>query len=166
MSGDNLGTLTPPTAAAHAWLSSHLGHVVHCSDWLTISQERIVTFAQATGDHQWIHVDVERARRESPYGSTIAHGYLTLSLYPLLRGLIDGGKPMLPGMTNVINYGLNKTRFPAALLCGSRVRARCTLNSVEIIGPNSLQMIEQVAMEVEAQPKPACVAEAIMRIGF
>lgn len=158
--------LTPATAAALAWLNARLGKVVHTSDWFAITQERIQKFAEATADHQWIHIDVERAKRESPYKGTIAHGYLTLSLYPALRGLVDGGKPMLEGMQNVINYGLNKTRFPAPVRSGSRVRAVCTLQAAEPVAPNTLQLTEVVTMEVEGQTKPACVAEAIMRIGF
>ena len=143
-----------------------MGKVVHTSDWFTISQERIQKFAEATDDHQWIHIDVERAKRESPYKGTIAHGYLTLSMYPALRGLVDGKKPMLEGMKNVINYGLNKTRFPAPVPSGSRVRAVCTLQAADVVSPNTLQLTEVVTMEVEGQGKPACVAEAIMRVSF
>lgn len=158
--------LAPATQAALTWLSGRIGKVVHTSDWFTISQARIQKFAEATDDHQWIHIDVEHAKRESPYKTTIAHGYLTLSLYPALRGLVDGKKPMLEGMRSVINYGLNKTRFPAPVLAGSRIRALCTLQAAEVISPNTLQLTEVVAMEVEGQTKPACVAEAIMRVGF
>ena len=124
-----------------------------------------LAFAQATGDFQWIHLDVERAKRESPYGGTIAHGYLTLSLYPLLRGLVDASKPVVPGVRNIINYGLNKLRFPNAVKVGARVRAHCTLLAVEPAGAG-LQITEQYSVEVEGEPKPACIAEAIMRIGF
>jgi acyl dehydratase len=157
--------MTDHATAAHEWLKSKLGKEIHTSDWLTVTQQRVNEFAQATGDFQWIHLDVERAKRESPYGGTIAHGYLTLSLYPLLRGLVDASKPIVPGVRNIINYGLNKLRFPNAVKIGARVRAHCTLLAVEPAGAG-LQITEQYSVEVEGEPKPACIAEAIMRIGF
>lgn len=151
-------------AAALARLRSQLGTETHVSPWLAITQERIAAFANATDDHQWLHVDPARAARESPYGTTIAHGYLTLSLYPALRGLVSD-RPLLPGVTSVINYGLNKLRFPAAVKAGSRVRARCTLLAVEEV-KGGLQITEQYSVEIEGEARPACAAEAIMRLGF
>jgi acyl dehydratase len=106
-------------------LSRRVGEEVHVSDWFEVTQERINAFADATGDHQWIHVDVARAARESPWRSTIVHGYLTLSLYPMLRGLVPSGEPPYPGVRQAINYGLDRLRFPSAVRAGSRVRARC-----------------------------------------
>ena len=100
--------MTENIAENLALLQSKLGQEVHVSEWLTVSQERINAFAAATDDEQWIHVDVERAQRESPYGGPIAHGYLTLSLLVPLRGLVDASQPYLPGAKQVINYGLNK----------------------------------------------------------
>jgi acyl dehydratase len=146
-------------------LQGRIGQEVHVSDWLEITQVRIDAFAAATGDHQWIHVDPERAARESPWKGTIAHGYLTLSLYPMLRGLVDAREPPFPGVRQVINYGLDRLRFPAAVLSGSRVRARCMLLKVEAVA-GGLQLTEQYTVEIEGQPKPACVAEAIMRAYF
>ena len=134
-------------------------------EWIDITQERIDTFAAATGDNQWIHVDPVRAMRESPYRATIAHGFLTLSLYPLLRGLVDSATPLFPGVTRVINYGLDKLRFPNAVKVGSRVRARCTLLKVEEVA-GGLQLTEQYTVEIEGETTPACVAEAIMRAYF
>ena len=148
-----------------AMLQGRLGQEIHCSDWLDVTQERIDAFAAATGDFQWIHVDPARAARESPYRSTIAHGYLTLSLYPLLRGLVDADKPLFPGVQRIINYGLDKLRFPNAVRAGARVRARCVLLKVEEV-PGGLQMSEQYTVEIEGESKPACVAEAIMRAYF
>jgi len=148
-----------------ASLQARVGQEIRVSDWLDVTQERINAFAEATGDHQWIHVDRERAARESPWKTTIAHGYLTLSLYPLLRGLVDERKPLFPGIKQVINYGLDKLRFPNAVRSGSRVRARCVLLKVEEVA-GGLQMTEQYTVEIEGQPKPACVAEAIMRAYF
>jgi acyl dehydratase len=130
-----------------------------------VTQDLVDGFAAATGDRQWIHTDPERAAAESPYGGTIAHGYLTLSLYPMLRGLVDGSKPLLPGVTNVINYGLNKLRFPNAVRVGTRIRARCTLLAVEAV-KGSLQITEQYAVEIEGEERPACVAECVMRLYF
>jgi acyl dehydratase len=152
-------------AAVHELLKSRIGQEIHTSDWLDITQERVNAFADATSDHQWIHVDRERASRESPWGGTIAHGYLTLSLYPMLRGLVSAETPVYPGVRNVINYGLNKLRFPAAVRVGNRVRARCTLLGVEEVS-GGLQMTEQYTVEIDGESKPACVAEAIMRLYF
>ncbi len=146
-------------------LQAQVGQEVHCSDWLEVTQERIDSFAEATGDRQWIHVDAERAARESPWKATIAHGYLTLSLYPLLRGLVDADRPAYPGVRQVINYGLDKLRFPSAVTVGSRIRAHCVLLKVEAVS-GGLQVTEQYTVEIDGQPKPACVAEALMRLYF
>ncbi len=146
-------------------LQQRIGQVIHASEWLEITQQRINAFAEATGDHQWIHVDPERAKLESPYGGAIAHGFLTLSLYPLLRGLVASDQPVFPGVRQVINYGLDKLRFPNAVRAGSRVRAHCTLLAVEEVS-GGLQVTEQYSVEIEGQSKPACVAAAIMRLYF
>ncbi len=153
-------------ATALATLQARVGTEVYLSDWMTITQERINAFAGATEDHQWIHVDNERAAKESPYGAPIAHGYLTLSLQVPLRGLVDADKPMAPGVRNVINYGLNKLRFPNAVRAGSKIRGRFTLLGVEQVAPNVLQVTEQYTAEIEGAPKPACIAESVMRLVF
>lgn len=152
-------------AQVFAQLTARVGAEVHVSDWLDVTQARVDAFAQATGDQQWIHLDRQRAAAESPYGGTIAHGYLTLSLYPMLRGLVDGSAPAYPGVRNVINYGINKLRFPNAVKVGSRLRARCTLAAVEEV-QGGLQVTEQYTVEVENEARPACVAELIMRLHF
>ena len=146
-------------------LQGKIGEEIHVSDWMTVTQELIDQFANATGDKQWIHVDPKRAADESPYGKTIAHGYLTLSLYPVLRGLVDADEPLFPGVTNVINYGLNKLRFTNAVKVGSKIRAHCTLIGAEEV-KNSLQLTEQYTVEIQNQERPACVAECIMRVYF
>jgi acyl dehydratase len=148
-----------------ATLQGQIGQEIHRSDWLEISQQRIDAFAAATGDFQWIHVDPERAARESPYKATVAHGYLTLSLHPLLRGLAEADKPLFPGIQRAINYGLDKLRFPNAVRAGSRVRARCVLLKVEEV-PGGLQVSERYTVEIDGEAKPACVADAIMRAYF
>ena len=152
-------------AAALSSLESRVGQEIHTSDWLTIDQAMIDGFASATRDRQWIHVDPERAARESPYGKTIAHGYLTLSLYPALRGLVDAGTPLAPGVTRVINYGINKLRFPNAVVAGSRIRAHCKLVSAEE-AKGSIELVEEYSVEIEGQQRPACVAECVMRLYF
>lgn len=146
-------------------LQAQIGREVHVSDWYEVTQARINAFADATGDHQWIHVDPQRAARESPWKATIAHGYLTLSLYPMLRGLVAADRPLFEGVRQVINYGLDKLRFPSAVVAGSRIRAHCVLQKVEPVS-GGLQLTEQYTVEIEGQPKPACVAEAIMRAYF
>jgi acyl dehydratase len=146
-------------------LQAQVGQEIHVSDWLDITQDMVNAFGEATGDMQWIHTDPERAKAESPYGGTIAHGYFTLSLYPQLRNLVDESSPIFPGVKNVINYGLNKLRFPAAVLVGSRIRARCTLVAAEEV-KGSIELIETYAVEVEGQDRPACIAEAVMRLYY
>jgi len=126
--------------------------------WLVIDQERIDTFADATDDHQWIHVDPDRAK-QGPFGATVAHGYLTLSLIaPLLEGLVR-----VEGATMAVNYGLDRVRFPAPVVSGSRLRARAVLTSVEPAGPGSVQAAFQVTIEVDGGGKPVCVATALCR---
>ncbi|RMF95689.1 MAG: MaoC family dehydratase [Gammaproteobacteria bacterium] len=146
-------------------LQARIGEEIHVSDWLTVTQDLVNRFADATGDHQWIHVDPDRAAKESPFGGTIAHGYLTLSLYPMLRGLVDPDKPLFPGVRNVINYGLNKLRFTNAVKVGDRIRARCKLLDVKEV-KGALQITEQYTVEIEGQERPACVAECIMLLYF
>jgi acyl dehydratase len=146
-------------------LQAQVGQEIHVSDWLDITQDMVNAFGQATGDMQWIHTNPERAKTDSPYGGTIAHGYFTLSLYPQLRNLVDESSPIFPGVKNVINYGLNKLRFPAAVPVGSRIRARCELVSAEEV-KNSIELIEKYTVEVEDQDRPACIAEAVMRLYY
>jgi len=150
---------------ALADLQSKVGTEIHVSDWIEMTQDKVNAFGKATGDMQWIHTDPERAAAESPYKTTIAHGYFTLSLYPNLRGLVDESKPLFPGAKNIINYGLNKLRYPAAVPVGSRIRAHIELLSAEEV-KNSLELIEKYSIEVEGQDRPACIAEAIMRVYF
>lgn len=148
-----------------AELRGKVGSEVHVSDWLTVTQDMINDFGRATRDEQWIHVNPRRAAAESPYKTTIAHGYFTLSLYPYLRGLVHEDQPIFPGVRSVINYGINKLRFPNAVPAGSRIRARCRILAVEEI-KNSLQLTEEYTAEIENQARPACVAECVMRLYF
>lgn len=142
-----------------AALPSLAGSEIGVSDWLTVDQNRINLFADATGDHQWIHVDTERASRELPGGKTIAHGYLTLSLIPAMtEGLME-----IEGLTRVINYGTDKVRFTAMVPVGSRLRARQKLLRAEPKG-GGLQLVSEVTVEIEGEKRPACVAEIIMLV--
>ncbi len=125
-----------------------------------VSQEDIDTFAGLTGDHQWIHVDVERAARESPFGTTIAHGNLTLSL---IDGMREGLLPSPEGVIGV-NYGWNRVRFPAPVPAGSRVRARAEVVSVEDVGNGWWQVVQRFTVEVEGGEKPVCVADSVGRV--
>ncbi len=146
-------------------LESKVGTETHVGEWFTITQEKINMFAEATGDHQWIHVDPERANKESPFGTTVAHGYFTLSLLPYLTGAVDPDRPQYPNVKLGVNYGLNKVRFPSPVKVGSRIRTRTKLLSFEEV-PGGLQLIRQVYVEVEGESKPGCVAETVSRIYF
>jgi len=146
-------------------LQAQLGKEVHRSEWLSVEQERINQFADATGDHQWIHVDVERATRDSPYKAPIAHGFLTLSLIPFLTNPGNSSQPRYPGVKLSVNYGLNKVRFPAPVKVGSRVRSRTVLKEVSEV-QGGLQVVREVTIDVEGGEKPACVAEAVGRLYF
>jgi acyl dehydratase len=148
-----------------AELLAKVGHEVHVSDWMQMTQERINAFAAATGDFQWIHTDPERAAKESPWRRTIAHGYLTMSLYPLLRGIVNEDTPMFPGVRTVINYGMNKLRFTNAVKEGAMLRSHAKLLAVEDVS-GGLQITEEFTVELEGEKKPACIAEVLMRLYF
>ena len=139
-------------------LKALVGQEVAVSDWVEISQERVNQFAEATGDHQWIHLDVERCKRESPFGGPIAHGYLTLSLLPMMMQ----NSVRMTDVRMGVNYGLNKVRFPAPVPVGSKLRSRTTVVSVEDI-PGGAQVTWLVTVEREGGDKPVCVAESISR---
>jgi len=137
-------------------LPSLAGQEIGVSEWFTLDQQRINLFADATGDHQWIHVDVERAKKEMPDGKTIAHGFLTLSLLPVLGSQIM----RVSGVSRGINYGCNKVRFTNTVQVGSRVRGRQKLIAVEQRG-DAVQTTSEFTVEIEGQQRPALVAEWI-----
>ena len=141
-----------------AELAAMVGQEVAVSDWITITQEQVNQFAQATGDHQWIHVDVERAKA-GPFGGPIAHGFLTLSLIPKF---FESSFEIAQSRMGV-NYGLNKVRFMAPVPVGSRLRARMKLLQCEPIDTQGVQMVWEVAVQREGSEKPVCVAESIVR---
>ena len=150
--------MIPIVIPSVARLKERVGEEVAVTDWFTVSQERIDAFAGATQDHQWIHVDRERAARESPYGTTVAHGFLSLSLLPHLLGQAVE----IQGTRLGINYGLNRVRFTGPVPAGSRVRARFRLAAVEDI-ERGVQMTWNVTVEREGEAKPVLVAEWITR---
>jgi len=146
-------------------LRPQFGQELAIGEWLEIDQARIDAFAAATGDNQWIHIDPERAAKESPYGMTVAHGFLTLALLPFLTG---GNSPdylrrHFPGMRLRVNYGLNKLRFPAPVKCGDRVRARTTLKEATAL-EQGLEVIYLFTVEIEGGSKPALIAEQVVRV--
>ena len=142
-------------------LKTLVGQELGVGDWVEITQDRVNQFADVTGDHQWIHVDIERAKA-SPLGGPIAHGFLTLSLIPLLGQVRDGIKVSIPHK-QVFNYGLNRVRFISPVKVGSRVRMRTTLQNVEEVGPGALQITNLQTIEIEGGERPAMVAESLVR---
>lgn len=139
-------------------LKSMKGKELGVSEWHQVTQEEINTFAEATHDHQWIHIDPERCKKESPWGQTIAHGYYTLSLAPYLLSQILA----VEGIQMGINYGINKLRFPSPVKVGKKVRAKAELVNVEDVA-NGLQGTIKLTFEVEGENKPGCVAEVLYR---
>ena len=136
-------------------LGEHLGY----SDWVEVTQEQVNTFAEATGDHQWIHVDVERARAESPFGGPIAHGYLTLSMGPMLFPQIL----RVEGVKMAVNYGCEKVRFPSPVPVGSKLRLGATLDSVDELDGGWAQVQMTFTFECEGAAKPSCVSQVVFR---
>ncbi|MFI6046356.1 MaoC family dehydratase [Nocardia sp. NPDC051321] len=149
--------MSEPTTFTMASLRGAAGTDLGVSGWIEISQARISAFAEATEDRQWIHVDPQRAA-DGPYGTTIAHGYLTLSLLPaIMREIFE-----IADAGARINYGLNKVRFPSPVPAGSRIRGRATIVSVDEV-PGGLQVVIATIIEREGSDKPACIAETIVR---
>ena len=150
--------MTDSGSIAIAQLSGVVGREF-VSPWHEVTQQAIAQFAEVTGDRQWIHIDPERARRESPYAATIAHGFLSLSL---ISTLVRDAVGNITGARLAINYGLNKVRFPAAVPSGSRVRGRCTLQNLEAID-GGVQATWNVLVELDGSAKPCCAAEWLVR---
>ncbi|GAB88956.1 MaoC family dehydratase [Gordonia rhizosphera] len=153
-------SLTQRTFTSVDELKAAIGEDLGSGDWLEITQERVNAFADATGDHQWIHIDPERAK-DGPFGATIAHGFLTLSLLPMLAGSIF----TVEGPKLVINYGMNKVRFPHPVKVGSRIRANAVITSVEQT-PAGVNMVVKNVIEIEGVEKPACIAENVRVMVF
>ena len=153
-----------PPIVFETWqsLKGFAGREIATTDWLRITQDRVQQFADATEDRQWIHLDSERAQRESPYGSTIAHGFLTLSLMPyFVRQVIQ----ISGGVHLAVNYGLNRVRFPSPVRVNANIRARISVQSLHEL-TDSVEVVFGVSMEVQGEAKPCCVAEWILRYYF
>jgi acyl dehydratase len=144
-----------------AELRAAVGREIGPTPWLLVTQARIDGFADVTNDHQWIHVDPVRAA-EGPFGATVAHGFLTVSLIPYFVNALR----RVDGARMGVNYGLNKVRFPAPVRAGSRVRARTTMTGLEPIEPGAVQLVTRTVVEVEGGAKPACVADLVSRYYF
>ncbi|PQP18334.1 MaoC family dehydratase [Rhodococcus opacus] len=147
-----------PTTTTVDGLKSLVGTTLDPSDWFEITQDRIATFADATDDHQWIHIDPERARKESPFRRTIAHGYLTLSLLSVMFAQVLD----VQGTSLAVNYGLNKVRFPAPVPAGSKVRLNAEIISAQDVS-GGVQIVVAATVECSATDKPVCVAEPLFR---
>ncbi|HVS87036.1 MAG TPA: MaoC family dehydratase [Candidatus Acidoferrum sp.] len=140
-------------------LKNYVGRELGVTDWLVVTQKRIQQFAEATEDRQWIHLDSERAKIESPYGATIAHGFLTLSL---ISFLMKQAVQIQSGIRMAVNYGLNRVRFPAAVRAESKIRGRFFLAAIKEL-PEGIEAVFSVTVESEGAEKPCCVAEWIVR---
>jgi acyl dehydratase len=151
--------MSSATTTTLAELPSLRGQVLGTSEWFEVTQDRVNTFADATDDHQWIHVDPERATAQSPFGGPIGHGFLTLSLFvPMWSQIL-----LVTDMTMGVNYGLNKVRFPAPVPVGSRIRMTATLIDVEEVKGGGLQLLVGGIIEREGSDKPVCVLESLSR---
>jgi acyl dehydratase len=148
-------TLDSPEA-----LKALIGQEIAVTDWFNVTQERIQQFADATLDHQWIHVEVERARRESPFKAPIAHGFLTLSLLP---HFMHQALEIKQGIRMGVNYGLNRVRFVSPVRAGSNIRARIVLQSLKDVPPDAMEAVFNATVEVQGGEKPCCVAEWVVR---
>lgn len=142
-------------------LKSQCGQKIHESDWYKITQEQINQFALATNDHQWIHTDPERAKTQSPFSGTIAHGYLTLSLYSHLRGLVDTESPSYPGVEQVINYGINKLRLMNPVKVNAHIKGSTILLAAEE-SEHGIRITEEFTVHIQGEKKPALVGELLV----
>ncbi|RKF20881.1 MaoC family dehydratase [Alginatibacterium sediminis] len=157
--------LSPKAAVVFEQLQHQLGLEVHIGQWLCVDQERINAFAQVTHDHQWLHTDPERAQQESPFKTTIAHGFLTLSLLPFLTQSVSDEEQAYPDAKMVVNYGLDKVRFPYPVKVNNKIRARTTLVKVTPI-KRGLELVKEIKVEIEGCRRPGCVTESITRLYF
>lgn len=157
--------LVPAAAEMYKKLEQQLGEETFVGEWFTVDQARIDQFADVTEDSQWIHTDPERAEKESPFKTTIAHGFLTLALLPKLTDAVDDTNNPYPEAKMAVNYGLNQVRFPYPVKVGSRVRARSKLVGLTP-KRKSIELVNEVSIEVENSKRLACVAETVLRLYF
>ena len=157
--------LSGEAAALFAALQLSIGEETHVGEWLLVSQQMINEFAAVTGDNQWIHTNPERAAAESPFKTTIAHGFLTLALLPRLTGSINEATPEFPAARMVVNFGLDQVRFPYPIKVDSNIRARTKLLRVTPI-KGGLELLKEIKVEIEGIRRPGCVIESVTRIYF
>lgn len=157
--------LLPEARELFLSLQNKIGEEVHVGDWLTVSQQRIDQFAEVTEDHQWLHNDIEKAKTDSPFKTTIAHGFLTLSLLPRLTDSVNPEKPLYPNVKMTVNYGLNQVRFPYPVKTGSIIRAHSRLIKVTPI-KNGLEIEKEISVEIQNTRRPGCVAVSVVRVYF
>ena len=162
---DSIIILKPEAQALFDQLKVKIGEVIHVGDWLDLKQERINQFAVVTEDNQWIHTDPERAKVESPYKSTIAHGFLTLALLPRLTESVNPENPLFPTAKLVVNIGLNQVRFPYPIKAGDNVRAVSRLVSVTPV-KKGLEVVREIRVEIEGVRRPGCVVESVIQLHF
>lgn len=146
-------------------LQTQIGKEVHVGSWFTVTQDRVDQFSNVTEDHQWLHNDVERAEKESPFKTTIAHGFLTLSLLPRLTDSVDPTQPAYPNSKMTVNYGLNQVRFPYPVKTGSVIRAHSRLIKVSPI-KRGLEIEKEISVEIQGTRRPGCVAVSVVRVYF
>ncbi|MFC6635704.1 MaoC family dehydratase [Microbulbifer taiwanensis] len=159
------GVKNPKVIAFYREWQARIDQEVFLGDWVAIDQSRIDRFAEVTGDRQWIHTDPERARAESPFGGTIAHGFLILSLLPELTDTVNPKKPPYPKARMVVNCGLDQVRFPYPVKTGSRIRACTTLKSL-VPSKRSVEIVNQIQVEVEGSNRVVCVADSVLKLYF
>lgn len=152
-------------ATLFATLQARIGEETHVGEWLHVNQQMIDQFAAVTGDHQWIHTNPERAAAESPFKTTIAHGFLTLALLPQLTGSVDEANPEFPTARMVVNFGLDQVRFPYPIKVDSNIRARTKLARVTPI-KGGLELLKEIKVEIEGVRRPGCVIESVTRLYF
>jgi acyl dehydratase len=160
---DEKVTLSDNFIALRQRLEAQLGEESYIGEWFELDQDCINQFAEVTGDHQWIHTDPERAAEESPFKATIAHGFLTLSLIPMLTDTVNPAKNDYPEARLVVNYGMNKVVFPAPVKAGKRIRARTRIIEITTLR-RGLELVREVNIEIENSKRAACVAELVLRL--
>ena len=158
-------SMKPEAKALYDELVNSLNQEIHVGDWVSIDQSRIDSFGSVTEDGQWIHTDPVRAELESPFKTTIAHGFLTLSLLPALTESVDPDNPQYPSAKMMVNYGINQVRFPYPVKVNNRIRARTRLTKVNPI-KRGLELVKEITMEIEGCRRPACVVESVVRLYF
>lgn len=157
--------MKPAAEALYKELSQKIGEELHVGEWFTIDQERVDAFGKVTEDMQWIHVDPERAKENSPFKTTIAHGFLTLALLPRLTDAVDPDKPLFPTAKVTVNMGLNNVRFPYPVRVGSKICARSSLLKVTPI-QKGLEVTREIKVQIDGVRRPACIAESVIRLYF